>query len=296
VPRDGYRWWYLDALSDDGTHGLTIIGFVGSVFSPYYARARRRGSGDPENHCAINVALYGGKRRWAMTERGKADVSRGETEFVCGPSSMRMDGDLLTVAINERCVPFPHKIKGVVRVNMPLRYGAEVMLDDGGQHFWRAIAPHCRIEVDLSAPALRWQGKAYCDTNWGSEALERGFRQWTWSRLHDETGAVVFYEAQRADYSRRSFAMRFAGGDISEATLPPQHHLKRGLWGMAQDIRSESLPTVISRLEDAPFYTRNHVRIGHEGKVRDAFQESLSLERFDRTLVQMMLPFRMPRW
>ncbi|MCK7475445.1 MAG: hypothetical protein MZV49_22675 [Rhodopseudomonas palustris] len=29
-------WWYIDAISDDGTEGLTIITFVGSVFSPYY--------------------------------------------------------------------------------------------------------------------------------------------------------------------------------------------------------------------------------------------------------------------
>ena len=43
IPDGGYRWWYFDALSDDGTHGLSIIAFVGSVFSPYYARARRKG-------------------------------------------------------------------------------------------------------------------------------------------------------------------------------------------------------------------------------------------------------------
>ncbi len=36
------RWWYVDALSDDGRHGLTLIAFIGSVFSPYYAWARRR--------------------------------------------------------------------------------------------------------------------------------------------------------------------------------------------------------------------------------------------------------------
>ena len=45
VPPNGYLWWYLDALSDDGRHGFTIIAFVGSVFSPYYAAARRRGGG-----------------------------------------------------------------------------------------------------------------------------------------------------------------------------------------------------------------------------------------------------------
>ena len=52
----GYAWWYVDAFSDDGRFGLTIIAFVGSVFSPYYAWRGRR---DPLDHCAINVALYG---------------------------------------------------------------------------------------------------------------------------------------------------------------------------------------------------------------------------------------------
>jgi hypothetical protein len=47
VPPNGYVWWYVDALSDDGENGLTIIAFIDSVFSPYYAFARRRGSTDP---------------------------------------------------------------------------------------------------------------------------------------------------------------------------------------------------------------------------------------------------------
>ena len=73
--RDGYAWWYVDALSDDGRHGLTLIAFIGSVFSPYYALARRRGRGDPQHHCALNVALYGaGGRGWAMTERGRGSL------------------------------------------------------------------------------------------------------------------------------------------------------------------------------------------------------------------------------
>jgi carotenoid 1,2-hydratase len=47
VADGGYLWWYVDALSDDGRHGLTIIALIGSVFSPYYAWARRRGPTDP---------------------------------------------------------------------------------------------------------------------------------------------------------------------------------------------------------------------------------------------------------
>ncbi|MFM7611740.1 MAG: hypothetical protein ACKO9A_23080, partial [Alphaproteobacteria bacterium] len=51
VATRGYRWWYLDALSDDGAHGITIIAFLGTVFSPWYAFARRGGGGDSLNHC-----------------------------------------------------------------------------------------------------------------------------------------------------------------------------------------------------------------------------------------------------
>ena len=42
VAPGGYRWWYIDAFSDDGQHGLTIIAFIGSVFSPYYKLERAR--------------------------------------------------------------------------------------------------------------------------------------------------------------------------------------------------------------------------------------------------------------
>jgi carotenoid 1,2-hydratase len=64
-------------MSDDGQHGMTLIAFVGSVFSPYYAWARRKGNADPENHCALNVAIYSkGASRWAMTERGAGSCHR----------------------------------------------------------------------------------------------------------------------------------------------------------------------------------------------------------------------------
>ncbi len=77
VPSGGYRWWYLDALSDDGRHGLTIIGFVGSVFSPYYAFGRGGAAvPTPQTHCAINVALYGKSgHRWTHDRARHAAAS-----------------------------------------------------------------------------------------------------------------------------------------------------------------------------------------------------------------------------
>ena len=99
VPPSGYLWWYVDAISDDGEYGLSIIAFVGSVFSPYYALARSRTGGlaDPENHCALNVALYGkGGKRWTMTERGRTHTTRNAQHFQIGPSSLHWDCLLYT--------------------------------------------------------------------------------------------------------------------------------------------------------------------------------------------------------
>ncbi len=45
-----------------------------------------------ENHVSLNVALYGEKRGWAMTERGASALSRDRDWLVIGPSSMRWEG------------------------------------------------------------------------------------------------------------------------------------------------------------------------------------------------------------
>ncbi len=103
-------------MSDDGEHALTIIAFIGSVFSPYYALARGLGRGDPLNHCALNVALYGSRKRWALTERTRADLVRDETSLTIGPSKLDWDGTALTIEIDEVTVPLPSRIRGTVRV------------------------------------------------------------------------------------------------------------------------------------------------------------------------------------
>jgi carotenoid 1,2-hydratase len=64
---------------------------------------------------------------------------------------------------------------------------------------------------------------------------------------------------------------------------------------MRRPVLSESTPILKQKLEDAPFYTRNHVGIELDSKPCDAVHESLSLDRFVNPIVQRMLPFRMPR-
>ncbi|MGA1638718.1 MAG: carotenoid 1,2-hydratase [Steroidobacteraceae bacterium] len=296
VPADGYHWWYIDALSSDGRHGLTLIGFVGSVFSPYYAWARQRGTTDPTDHCAINVALYGrGGKRWAMTERGRASVNRTPERLVVGPSRLEWHGQTLVATLDEWTFPLPSRLRGTVTLTPLLPPGAARTLDPAGRHHWRAIAPRARVEVDLTSPSLSWSGEGYHDENWGNEPLEAGFTGWHWSRLHRRHGPTeVCFDARARDGAQTRFCMQFPSGtgvmteDLTAESLPDSR------WGIARRFVGSggSAPFGPIRIvEDTPFYARS-MGAADGGQV---VQESLDLDRFRSAWVRRLLPFRMPR-
>ena len=80
----------MSTASAIAARAVSVIGFIGSVFSPWYKWSGRR---DPANHCCINVATYGPKGRFTMTDRGRAALRQSEDVFEVGPSSMRWEGD-----------------------------------------------------------------------------------------------------------------------------------------------------------------------------------------------------------
>jgi carotenoid 1,2-hydratase len=122
---------------------------VGSVFSPYYAWARRRGHCEPLNHCSLNVALYGPRAtRWAMTERGALQVDREQSLLSIGPSAMCWTGDALQIAIDEICAPLPRRLRGSIRLT-PSALGERTFeLDAAGLHGYRLF----RLEFRRGAP------------------------------------------------------------------------------------------------------------------------------------------------
>jgi carotenoid 1,2-hydratase len=297
VPPNGYAWWYVDAISDDGSEGLTIIAFIGSVFSPYYAYARRGADADPLNHCAINVALYhSAGKRWTMTERSRGKVARNVNALLIGPSDLAWDGNALTININEMSAPIPGRIRGQVRVIPSAVTTNYFVLNEDGNHRWWPIAPRSRVEVTLEQPSLSWQGEGYLDTNAGDAPIETGFRHWEWARgaLRDKT--AILYEAERRDGSRIDLAITFdAQGNMEQFAPPPLLPLQRSGWQVSRSARSEADAKVTRTLEDAPFYARSMVVTTLLGEQVTLMHESLSLDRFKMPVVQAMLPFRMPR-
>jgi carotenoid 1,2-hydratase len=299
VPAGGYVWWYVDAISADGRYGLSIIAFVGSVFSPYYSLARSRGGGDPLNHCALNVAFYNaGHKRWSMTERGRDRLHRTADSLVIGPSAVSWDGDHLTIRIEEVTAPIPSALRGTVRVFPTAIANRAFALDAAGRHRWQPIAPCAHVEVLMSRPSLRWHGSGYVDSNSGSEPIEDGFRAWTWSRADLRRGTAVLYDVASRGRSSGSLALLFnPSGTVEEFDPPPAVDLPRSRWKIARRTRSEDGPSVrvMKTLEDAPFYARSLISTRLLGQQAFAIHESLSLDRFQSRWVQAMLPFRMPR-
>ncbi len=279
VPMGGYAWWYLDAVSDDGTQALTLITFIGSVFSPYYALARRLkgdGGADPLQHCAVNVALYGAtQNHWAMTERTSAALKRTSTTFALGPSQLAWQrdpppagghpsaaghpsavghpsatGHRLLIDIDEQTLPWPTapkpiRMRGQITVTMPqLEAGDPYALDAAGLHHWKPLAPCARVQVDMQQPGLRWQGHAYLDTNFGARPLERDFVRWDWSRARLADGrCVVLYDALRRDASRLQLASVHDGAgrrvDLDPSTLST-HQLTKSQWGVQRSTLADA--------------------------------------------------------
>jgi len=239
-------------MSDDGQFGLTLIAFVGSVFSPYYAWARRQPQSDPDHFCALNVALYSRHaNRWSMTERGRRHCHRDATQFKIGPSEMHWTGNCLEIAIDEVCVPFPRKIKGRIRLFPHRLFDFSTPLDAAGAHRWGPIAPHAAIEVDLQEPQQQWRGSAYMDSNEGDEPIERGFHHWDWSRsqLRDGSTAVI-YDMQWPDQPERVLSLRFdREGKVDSFQAPQRQKLPSTLWRVKRNMRSPSPVKVVHQLK-----------------------------------------------
>ncbi len=302
VPNNGYRWWYLDAFSDDGKAALTIIVFIGSVFSPYYFSARRRSKGNPENFCSVNAILYGpDRRRWALTERGAGDLQRGQDRIVIGPSRVdQKDESRFVFQINEMCNPWPSRIKGQIELSVPALGQKSFALDPGGLHRWWPAAPAGRVTVTMQRPDISWEGAAYLDCNAGVVPLEQTFRNWHWQRSAAEAGGGhIHYDATLLNGDRRFLGLGY-GPDMScsELSNPGEDTamVATPLWRAQRRCRTVTGQARVKQtLEESPFYARSVVELDTGLGPRKVMHESLHLDRFTRPWMQMMLPVRMPR-
>lgn len=296
VAPDGYAWWYVDGVSDDGLRAVSVIGFIGSVFSPWYAWSGRR---DPANHCCINVVTYGPGGRFTMTDRGRSALRQSRDALVVGPSRMRWDNGVLVIDVNEvSAVPAVSRVQGQIRLTPSAVTQVEAMLTPGASHIWRPFAPSARIEVDLSQ-GHKWAGHGYFDANFGTAALEADFQRWTWGRYPRAAGGTTcFYDGIRSDGSTLALGIDFTAlGDAQIIAPPPLAKISRTAWQVGRETRCDAgaVPRQTRALLDAPFYSRSLVSTVIAGEQVIGVHEALDLRRFANPVVKAMLAVRVPR-
>jgi len=253
----------------------------------------------PEDHVALNVALYGPRKsRWTMTERGQSSLRRDARTLAIGPSNLHWDGQMLSIAIDEVGAVFGQKVRGQVRVYPEALIARGFNLDSAGKHRWQPVATRARIEVDMPSPGLSWRGDAYVDSNFGSEPMEDRFIDWQWSRAHVGRDTAVFYEGRRHDGSAFALSLLFGpDGSPRLAEAPPKASLLPTCWLMPRHTRSDAdgRARILRTWEDTPFYSRSALSTQVFGQPAIGVHESLSLTRFRSAPMQWMLPYRMPR-
>jgi carotenoid 1,2-hydratase len=295
----------VDAVSDCGSYALSVIAFVGSVFSPYYHWAGRR---DPDDHVAFNVALYRrGRNAWAMTERGKASLERDDRHLKIGASRMELQPGRLMIHFDEMALPWPgqrllpRRITGDIEISAESECDAAFALDPEQAHVWSPRLPRARAVVRSQAfPGGGWTGHAYHDVNFGCRPVEQDFIGWDWARGVDRDSGetVILYDAELQDGRRQRLAMRFGDDGVPAMfDMPSAKRLPRGFWGVGGSIACDEKaePAIVQRLEDSPFYRRSLVGARIVGHPIVMVHETLDCRRLAHPLVRLMLPFRMPR-
>jgi carotenoid 1,2-hydratase len=292
----GYRWFYLDAVSDDRASSIVVIALLGNPFSPRFARARAQGSARALDHCAMNVAVDApGLRRWALTERTRDAVRRDSSHVAIGASSMRrLDSGVVVVDLDERSAPWGTPIRGRIRLEPVVTHDCVVTLDGAGEHDWCPRHPLARVHVSLENPRLEFSGTGYLDENSGVRPLETAFDRWSWSRVATEHEVGITYDVELRCGQKRSHGIRIGKDAVVPFDAPRARDLGRTRFALPRRLHSEGGDaTLIRTLEDGPFYARSVVETTLGGRSAYGMHETVCLERFSSRWVQFLLPFRM---
>lgn len=253
----------------------------------------------PGRFCAVNLAIYGQKPLWVMSEYGPSQLQREPNWLHIGGTEARWEGDRLVIDLCERTKPFfqrmSPRITGRISLWPHSLFDAPVALDAQARHTWSPIAPSARFTVELSEPALSYSGHAYLDTNSGAEPLESAFRSWTWCRTSVREGTAIVYDVNERLGREHKLTMLYRkNGAIEPLTAPHAHPLPPTIWGIPRQVRTQSTEPARLRktLESAPFYARSLVDSTLFGQRAETVHETLDMNRFTQSWVRFLLPFR----
>ena len=285
-----YRWFYADVSAGD--YSAVCIFMLGSLFSPRYSVAARRG-GLPLEHCAVNFALYhrGVRRCWVLSEYPRAQLEEGGRRLVIGRSQLVREQDgRVRMEVDERSAPWGRPVRASLQLTPLTPRGDEVRLVDGLPHYWQALAPRAHALLQVQGPAaLQLEGLGYHDTNHGEEPLGQRLSRWAWTRTHLAERTLVDYRLPDGTLAVRLEAR--AGRVLCERHVAPGAETGLTGWGLRVPLRLEADGRALAAprlLESSPFYARVEARDAGA----DALGEVADFRRFHSPFIRWMAHFR----
>lgn len=286
-----YRWFYADVSAGD--YSAVCIFMVGSLFSPRYSVAARRG-GRPREHCAINFALYhqGRRERWVLSEYSRVEQVDARCLRI-GRSTLRYeDGGTVRMEVDERTAPWGRPVRASLVLEPLTPSVDELQLVPGLPHYWQALAPRTRAWLKVASEGLEAEGMGYHDTNHGEELLGQRLAGWHWTRTHRAEVTVVDYHLPDGVPPVRVTAHP-DGVSCERGTVVPPEARPMSLtgWGLRVPSRLHAGNVVLGEpklLESSPFYARVEARVHGF----DALGEVADFRRFHSPLIRWMAHFR----
>ncbi len=284
-----YRWFYADVTA--GPFSAVCIFMLGSLFSPRYSVAARRG-GRPLEHSAVNFALYheGVRRLWVLSEYPRAELeSPGRLRI--GRSTLTYSGEgTVRMDVEDWTAPWGRPVRASLTLQPMTPVGEVVRLMPELPHYWQALAPRARARLEVPSLGVDADGLGYHDTNHGDELLGARLSGWHWARTHREGETVVDYHLPDGVPSLRVVAR--AGGmkyerDVAQEARPTS---MTG-WGLRVPTRLHVGNQVVGEprlLESSPFYARLEARQG----ALDSLGEVADFRRFHSPFIRWMAHFR----
>lgn len=287
-----YRWFYADVTA--GPYSAVCIFMLGSLFSPRYSVAARRG-GHPLAYCAVNFALYhqGVRQLWVLSEYPCVE-SQGPGRLRIGRSTLThaLDGTV-RMDVEDATAPWGRPVRASLTLRPVTARGAEVRLVPGLPHYWQALAPRAEARLEVSSLGVTAEGLGYHDTNHGEEPLGATLSGWHWARTHHEAHTVVDYHLPDGVAPLRVRAD--LDGVVCERGEKPEARPTRITgWGLRVPAKLHTGMEVVGPprlLESSPFYARLESRRG----ALDTMGEVADFRRFHSPFIRWMAHFRTRR-
>ncbi|MCP3058751.1 carotenoid 1,2-hydratase [Myxococcus sp. K38C18041901] len=284
-----YRWFYADVTA--GPFSAVCIFMLGSLFSPRYSVAARRG-GRPMEYSAVNFALYheGVRRLWVLSEYPHAQMeSPGRLRIGRSTLTYGEDG-VVCMEVDDWTAPWGRPVSARLTLEPLTPMGEVVRLMPELPHYWQALAPRAKAKLEVSSLGVTAEGLGYHDTNHGEELLGERLAGWHWARTHREDTTVVDYHLPDGVAPLRMTACS-SGVRCERGEEPQSRPTVITGWGLRVPSRLESGNTVVGQarlLESSPFYARLEARKG----ALDCMGEVADFRRFHSPFIRWMAHFR----